>query len=127
MKTRSVVAFAVLAGIGIGAAGTGALYAQMKPPVYLIADNEVTDPARYKSEYLPLAQPTIKAHGGVYVAAGTGTAIDGEAPHGRVVILRWDSLEQIKKWRYSPEYVKAREIGEKYAKFRTFAVEGVPQ
>ena len=127
MRTSSAVICVGLLGIGIGAAGTHALYAAANPPVYMVADNTITDPAKYKSEYLPLAQAAIKAHGGVYVAAGPGTAIDGEPPRGRVVILKWDSLEQLKKWRYSPEYVKAREIGEKYAKFRTFAVDGVPQ
>jgi uncharacterized protein (DUF1330 family) len=127
MKKSTAVVLAGLIGVGMGAAGTGALYAAANPPVYMVADNTITDPAKYKSEYLPLAQAAIKAHGGVYVAAGTGTAIDGEPPHGRVVILKWDSLEQVKKWRYSPEYVKAREIGEKYAKFRTFAVDGVAQ
>lgn len=127
MKTSFAVALALLAGIGIGAIGIQALHAQSKPPVYMIADNTVTDPDGYAKEYLPIAQPTIKAHGGRYVAAGKGTAIDGEPPKGRVVILRWDSLEQLQAWRHSPEYTKARAVGEKYAKFRVFAVEGVAQ
>ena len=127
MKNLSAAALALLAGIVIGAAGVEGLHAQAKSPVYLIADNTVIDREGYAKEYLPLAQPIIKAHGGRYVAAGKGIAIDGEPPNGRVVILQWSSLEQLKSWRYSPEYVKARAIGEKYAKFRDFAVEGVPQ
>ena len=39
----------------------------------------------------------------------------------------WDSLEKIQAWRNSAEYKKAREIGDKHAKFRAFAVEGLPQ
>jgi len=127
MKTSYAMALALLAGIAIGAAGIEGLHAQAKPPVYLIADNTVTSPEAYAKEYLPLAQAAIKAHGGRYIAAGKGTAIDGEPPKGRVVILKWDSLEQLKGWRYSPEYMKARAIGEKYATFRDFAVEGVAQ
>jgi len=127
MKTSYAMALALLAGIPIGAAGIEGLHAQAKPPVYLIADNTVTSPEAYAKEYLPLAQAAIKAHGGRYIAAGKGTAIDGEPPKGRVVILKWDSLEQLKGWRYSPEYMKARAIGEKYATFRDFAVEGVAQ
>ena len=127
MKTTIAATLALLAGIGIGAGTIQGLHAQAKPPVYMIADNEVTDPEGYKKEYLPLAQPTLKAHGAVYVAAGEGTAIDGAPPKGRVVILRWDSLDQLKGWRNSPEYTKARAVGEKYAKFRVFAVEGVAQ
>jgi len=103
MKTSYAMALALLAGIAIGAAGIEGLHAQAKPPVYLIADNTVTSPEAYAKEYLPLAQAAIKAHGGRYIAAGKGTAIDGEPPKGRVVILKWDSLEQLKGWRYSPD------------------------
>jgi uncharacterized protein (DUF1330 family) len=121
------IVVAVLTGIGIGALAVEGLRAQTKPPIYMVADNTVIDPEGYAKEYLPLAQPTIKAHGGRYIAAGKGTAIDGDPPKGRVVILRWDSLEQLEAWRHSPEYTKARTIGEKYAKFRVFAVEAVAQ
>jgi uncharacterized protein (DUF1330 family) len=93
----------------------------------MIANNEVSDPDGYRKEYLPTAQETIKAHGGQYVAAGKGTAIDGEPPKGRVVILRWDSMEQLLAWRHSLEYEKIRKIGEKYAKYNVVAVEGASQ
>jgi len=39
----------------------------------------------------------------------------------------WDSLEKAKAWRSGAEYKKAREIGDKYAKFRATAVEAMPQ
>ena len=127
MKRSYALTLALLAGIGIGAFGVQGLHAQAKPPVYMIAEIDVTDPQGYAQEYLPLAQPTIKSHGGQYVAAGKGTAIDGEPPKTRVIILRWDSLEQLHNWRYSPEYMKARAIGEKYARYRDFSVDGVAQ
>ena len=126
MKLGSAIALAlaVLTGVVIGTIGE-ALYAQAKPPVYMIANNVVTNQEGYTKEYLPKAQAAIKQYGGVYVAAGKGTAIDGEAPKGRVVILRWDSLDQLMKWRHSPEYEAARKIGEKYAKYNVIAVDGV--
>ena len=71
----------------------------------------------------PLA--SIKAHGGVYFAAGAGTVVDGDLPKGRMVIIRWDSMDQLLAWRHSPEYEAARKIGEKYAKFNVAAVEAV--
>ena len=125
MKTASAMALAMAAGIAIGAIGAERLHAQAKPPVYMIANNEVTNPEGYRKDYLPPAQASIKAHGGRYIAAGKGIAIDGEPPKGRVVILRWDSLEQLEGWRHSPEYEKARKIGEKYAKYNVIAVAGV--
>ncbi len=128
MRHKSVIALAlaVVAGIAIGAIGE-AVYAQAKPPVYMIGNNEVANQEGYAKEYLPKAQALIKQYGGVYVAAGKGTAIDGEPPKGRVIILRWDSLDELMKWRHSPEYEAARKIGEKYAKYNVIAVDGVPQ
>ena len=62
-------------------------------------------------QYLPPAQKTIKDHGGVNVAAGPGTQIDGSFPKGRVVILRWEGMEALQAWRHSPEYEKIRNSG----------------
>lgn len=127
MKNCFAMVLAMLIGIGLGAVGVQSLHAQAKPPVYMIAINDVTDPDGYKNEYLPPAQASIKAHGGVYIAAGVATVIDGELPKGRTVILRWDSMEKLLAWRHSPEYEAARKIGEKYAKYNLVAVEGVRQ
>jgi uncharacterized protein (DUF1330 family) len=131
MKTTKItsalaIALAILVGIAIGAIGE-ALHAQAKPPVYMIANNEVTNPEGYKNEYLPLAKKSIKDHGGVYVAAGKGFAITGEPPKGRLVILRWESMEQLMAWWNSPDYKAANKIGAKYAKYNLMAVDGVAQ
>ena len=117
----------MLAGVGLGAATVEGLHAQAKPPVYFVAENELTDPDGYRKEYLPLAQAAIKAHGGRYLAAGDAKSYAGEPPKGRVVILVWDSVEQLEGWFNSPEYRKARAIGEKYAKYRNYAIPGVTQ
>ena len=66
------------------------------------------------------------AAGGAGSSAGV-TGFDGEAPKGRVVILAWDSLEKVQAWHSSPEYRENRKIGDKYAKFRSFAVPGLEQ
>jgi uncharacterized protein (DUF1330 family) len=67
----------------------------------------------------------IVDHGGVYVAAGKGTVITGEAPHDRVVVLRFGSLDAVKAWFNSPEYQEANKIGQKYAHYNIIAVDGV--
>ena len=126
MRPRHIVASALLAGIGVGAVGARSLQAQPKPPVYMIGMIDVRDAAGFGKEYLPPAQASIKAHGGAYVAAGPGTVIEGSPPGTRFVILKWDSLEQLQGWRYSPEYTAAHEAGEKYAKFTVVAVNAVP-
>jgi len=36
-------------------------------------------------------------------------------------------MEKIQAWRANPEYVELRKVGEKYAKFRSFAVDGLQE
>ena len=125
MKTRHIVALSMLAGVAIGGAAIQTLHAQAKPPVYMIAINEVSNQEGYTKEYLPPAQKSIKDHGGVYVAAGPGTQVAGNLPNGRVVILRWESMEALQGWRNSPEYQAALKMGQQYAKYNIIAVNGV--
>jgi uncharacterized protein (DUF1330 family) len=125
MKTRFSIALSMVVGAALGGAAIEALHAQAKPPVYMIAINEVTDGERYAKEYVPPAQQSVKDHGGEYVAAGPGTLIAGNLPQGPVVILRWESMEALQGWRNSPEFRAALSIGEKYAKFNIVAVNGL--
>jgi uncharacterized protein (DUF1330 family) len=134
MKTHYTVTLAMLVGAAIGATAVNGLYAQAKPPLYVVTELDVTNPEAYGREYAPKAQALIKASGGRFLAiggvagagAGKVTAFDGEAPK-RATLQVWDSMEQYQAYRNSPAFKEARQIGEKYAKFHTFAVEGVQQ
>ncbi|MBR0810093.1 DUF1330 domain-containing protein [Bradyrhizobium diazoefficiens] len=119
-----VVACAVAAGIAIGALGSHEIHAQATRPVFMIEDNTVRNPDGFAKEFAPLARDSVKAYGGRYLAGGGGISIDGDPPKGRVVLIEWDSIEQLTKWRQSPEYTQARAVGEKYGSFRIIAVEG---
>lgn len=128
MKTHYTVGLAMLAGFGFGAIAVQGLHAQAKPPVYYIAEIDVTNLDAYTKEYAPKAQALIKASGGRLLAAGQKvTAIEGAPPKPRVAVQVWDSMEKIRAWRDSAEYKELRKIGDKYAKFRAFTVEGLPQ
>jgi len=122
MRTRFTVAVSMLAGAALGGAAIQALHAQAKPPVYMVAINEVSDQEGYAREYVSPAQKSVKDHGGEYVAAGPGTQLTGNLPRGPVVILRWESMEALQAWRNSPNFQAALKIGEKYAKFNIVAV-----
>ncbi|HXA24117.1 MAG TPA: DUF1330 domain-containing protein [Acetobacteraceae bacterium] len=133
MKTPYAVALALVTGFGLGAVAVQGLHAQGKPPVYYVTEIDVSNPEAYAKEYAPKAQAIIKAAGGRFLAIGGAaasgpkvTAFDGEAPK-RAVVQVWDSLEKIETWFNSAEYREARKIGDKYATFRSFAVEGLPQ
>lgn len=133
MQIRWKISLAMLTSAVLGGLAVQGLHAQAKPPVYFIGEIDVTNPEGYAKEYLPKARVLIKAHGGRLVATagagGTGpevVAIDGEPPK-RVVVYMYDSIDAVHAWRNDPEYEKVRKVGEKYATYRTFAVEGLPQ
>ena len=125
MKARFGVALSMAVGAALGGAAIQALHAQANPPVYMVAINEVSDQERYAKEYVSPAQKSVKDYGGEYVAAGPGSQIVRNLPHGPVVILRWESMEALQRWRNSPEFQSALKIGEKYATFNIVAVSGL--
>lgn len=121
----AIAAAAMVAGIVIGGFGVHSLKAQGNLPVYMIEDNAVRDPDAFAKEFAPLARESLKTYGGRYLGGGSGVSLDGDPPKGRVVLVRWESREQMMKWRHSPEYTRARTIGERHGSFRIFAVDGV--
>jgi len=137
MKQHIGLGMAMLVGVGVGAAAVQSLHAQAKPPVYFIAEIDVTNEEGYAKDYASQAQGMIKAAGGRFLAVGATEGVAGPAaakvttiggePPKRVILQVWDSLEKIQAWQANPEYVALLNIGKRYAKFRSFAVEGLPQ
>jgi uncharacterized protein (DUF1330 family) len=130
MNARCKIGLLMLTCTAAGAVGGRALHSETKPPAYLIGQIDVRDADGYAREYLPKAREIIKAHGGKLVAsagaAATGAqvvAVDGPPPK-RVVIYMYPNLEALQAWRHDPAYVQVRAVGEKYATYHTFAVEG---
>jgi len=131
MKRRYVTTLALLAGCGLGGAAMHALHAQARPPIYYVVEVETTDPDAYAREFAPQAQAIIKAAGGRFLAIGgegaTGAKplnpVEGQAPK-RVVIMAWDTQEQIQTWWSNPDYNALRKIVDRYATFRSFTIEG---
>ena len=117
-----------LTGVGafvLGLAVQG-LHAQMKPPAYVVGEITVKDENGYKNEFLPATQPIIAKLGGKYVAGGFNKTVsfEGAPPPNRVIIIQFDSMDAAKAWNDNQEQKDSRKIGDKYATFRTFAVEG---
>jgi len=131
MKTYLTVSVAMLTGMAIGGFAVQGLNAQGKSPVFLVSEIDVTNPEAYGKEFAPKAQATIRGAGAKFVliggAGGGGskpiTAIEGTPPK-RVAIQQWESMEAMEKWYKSADYQEALKIGNKYATFRRYAVEG---
>jgi uncharacterized protein (DUF1330 family) len=126
MKTQFVVGIALLIGVGVGAVAVQSLHAQARPPAYVIAEIDVMNQDGYAKEYLPTGSKAVLAGGAKYLARGSRTAeIKGEPPK-RIVLLAFENFDAAQATFASPAFMEAAAIGEKHAKFRIYAVEGVP-
>ena len=128
MKTNFKVSIAMAAGAAIGGVAIQGLHAQAKPPVYLVQEITVSDLDAYVKDFVPKARALGDASSrGLTIGSGKVTSIEGEPQKARVVIRQWESMEKIQAWLNSPEYKELRKVGDKSAKFRIYAVEGVAQ
>jgi uncharacterized protein (DUF1330 family) len=129
MNANRKVRLALIAGVFTSGAAINGLHAQCNAPVYVILEIDVSDQDAFLKQYAVKSRALGRKFGGRILVAGSGkiTPIEGETPKFRVVILQWESLEKVQAWVNSPEYKDLRKIGDKYAQFRIFVVEGLPQ
>jgi uncharacterized protein (DUF1330 family) len=123
----------MFAGAALGGAAIQGLHAQAKAPVYYVGEINVTNSDAYAKEYAPKALALIKKHGGRFLALGGSggatvkiTALEGDPPK-RAAIQVWDSMEKLQAWRNDPEFKEIRNVGNQYATFRAYAIEGLTQ
>lgn len=91
----------------------------------IIVDIEVLDPIRYE-DYKRLASASIAAHGGRYLARGGETEVlDGSWTPRRLVVLEFDSVEQARGWRNSPDYAEAKKVRDTCARMNMVVVQGL--
>jgi uncharacterized protein (DUF1330 family) len=92
---------------------------------YVIVDIEVTDPVGYQ-EYVKLAPATVSLYGGEYIARGGRTEVfEGDWSPNRLVILKFESIDQARMWLESPEYGKVQPLRHKFARSKMVVIEGV--
>jgi uncharacterized protein (DUF1330 family) len=130
MKTLYTVVLAMLAGAGLGAAAVQGLHAQAKPPAYVVAEIDVTNQDAFAKEYAPIAAKALAEGGSGYKSIARGgktVSIEGAPPKSRIVINAFENLDKAVAAFNSAGYKEARKIGDKYATFRLYAVEGLPQ
>jgi len=126
MKNRILIALAMIASAASGAAVTQALHAEARPPAYVVGEIDITDPEGYAREFSPLARKALAQAPGykALVLGGKTISLQGSPPKKRVIINVFDSLDAAVQAYSSPAFKEARKIGDKFATFRTYAVEG---
>jgi len=92
---------------------------------YVIVEIHVTDPVKFE-EYKKLAQGTIAAFDGKYVArGGRMEMLEGDETFERVVILEFPTLERAKEWWASEAYRLPKQMRQQSAATRMIVVESV--
>jgi uncharacterized protein (DUF1330 family) len=93
-------------------------------PAYIIAQVNVTDPAKYQ-EYAKLAGPATQKYGGRFlVRGGAKTTMEGDIPFQRIVVNEFPDVEAAKKFYNSVEYQAAKQKRLGAADFNMIIVEG---
>jgi uncharacterized protein (DUF1330 family) len=117
---------ATAGSFALGAAAMHGLHAQAKPLAYVIAEIEVSNADAYAKEFIPSAAKAIEDAGGKFIVRGGKTkSFMGAAPENRIVVFHFDNIEKAEAWWDSPGRKNSQPIGDKYAKFRIYAAEGV--
>lgn len=94
---------------------------------YVVYLGEVTDPRRYE-QYKLQAAAAIAAAGGRYIVrGGEVTALEGEPPASRTVILEFPDRAAAVAWYESEQYHEARRLRQGAAVARMYVVDGVDQ
>lgn len=94
-------------------------------PAYVIVNTRVSDPVKIQ-QYRDLAQQSVHQYGGRYlVRGGPLDVLEGDYHPERLVVLEFDSLEQVRVWYASEAYQQAKAAREGIAQFDMIAVEGL--
>jgi len=91
---------------------------------YLMVQMTVSDPAQYQA-YGKAVVPLIAKHGGKFIIrGGTVVALEGRHDGRRMVVFEFPSMEALKGFWNSPEYVPVKKLRENAAVLDVWAVEG---
>ena len=92
---------------------------------YVITDVEITDSDLY-GEFLKQVTSTVEAHGGKFVARGGEIdVILGDWTPKRLAILEFDSIQRVREWLKSPEYVALDDVRSRSSNINMVVVEGL--
>jgi uncharacterized protein (DUF1330 family) len=94
------------------------------PSAYVLANVTVTNPEQYE-QYKKLSTIAMQAHGAeVCIRGGNVQVLEGDWSPGRIVLLKFPSMEKARAFYDSPEYQAARNAREGAAVMRMLAIEG---
>ena len=94
--------------------------------VYMIFEENVTDPEGFQKYRNLGVATTIQHFGGKILAAGrTIEILEGDWHPNRLVILEFESVEQAKRWYNSDEYAPLKDFRLKTANTQAVVIQGI--
>jgi len=92
--------------------------------VYMVIDITVQDAETY-AEYMERVPATVEKYGGRYVVRGGPVIpLTGNWNPERIIILEFQTVEQMRTWNSSPEYRELAPLRISSTKTRAIALEG---
>jgi uncharacterized protein (DUF1330 family) len=93
-------------------------------PVYMIIEIEIRNPELY-SGYVEAVPQVVETYGGRYlVRGGQVTPLSGDWNPERVIVIEFESAEQLQRCFTSPEYLQIAPLREQSTVSRSIIVEG---
>ena len=126
MKSFLTPALTLVTGVAIGAIVVHGPHAQTRLPGFYIAEINVKNQDAYTKEFVPAAVKALQDAGGKFLVRGDNiVATQGAPPAARIVVLQFASIDKAQNWWNSQAQKEAQVIGDKYATFRSYIVEGL--
>jgi uncharacterized protein (DUF1330 family) len=89
---------------------------------YVIGEADIIDPEAMKA-YGPLIGAAVAKFGGRYLARGAKPQVLEGGPAHNMLIIEFDSVETARRWYASPEYAKAKAVGQGASNLRLVVID----
>lgn len=91
---------------------------------YVIIDVEILDEALYR-EFRERVTSTVDSHGGKFVVRGGQIdVVLGDWSPGRLAVLKFGDVEQVRTWLKSPEYTALDDLRSRSSTINMVVVDG---
>ena len=90
---------------------------------FMIIQSKIKNAEKY-SQYIDQVSPIVEKYGGHYLVRGEKIQSFGSWKPERVIVIKFQSEDQIQNWLKSPEYVAIASLREEGADTQAILVEG---
>jgi uncharacterized protein (DUF1330 family) len=95
-------------------------------PAYLIVDVGPVHDERAYAQYVANMPANIRQAGGEYLARGGPVdVLEGNWTPTRVVVVKFESMEAVRRWWASPDYAELKSLRQRSADARMIVVDGL--